>query len=152
MKNNKKKGFTLLELVITIAIISTLAVVAVPLTVNYITKGEISATEDEIRLASDSLQLVALDIKTNNLELSSANISQQFSKHMSDPQYIDSITVNYTKEGSNTRVVATIMGTKYYNNSGTKDNEKAVTVDMGTFSKEPIATMSVNGNQIYSKQ
>ena len=42
LKKNKKKGFTLVELIVVIAIIAIIAAVAVPTTISYVNKAKVT--------------------------------------------------------------------------------------------------------------
>ena len=55
MKNTKKKGFTIVELVIVIAVIAILAAVAIPTFTSVITKAQASATLQEAKSIFDDL-------------------------------------------------------------------------------------------------
>ena len=146
----RKKGFTLVELIVVIAIIAILSAVAVPLTVNYLASAEKSATLDEIKLAKDSLNLASTGFRTANVEVSADSFKTEFFKHISKPQNLHSVKLVVTEENGNSRVVANICGVKYYNKleGGTLDTEKAVTYDMGTFSKS-IMPLALNDTVIY---
>ena len=54
MKNTKKKGFTIVELVIVIAVIAILAAVAIPTFTSVITKANESAALQQAKAALDN--------------------------------------------------------------------------------------------------
>ena len=66
MKNNKKRGFTIVELVIVIAVIAILAAVLIPTFSNVVKKANLSAELQQIRnawydyLASDSADVTRM--------------------------------------------------------------------------------------------
>lgn len=58
LKNNKKKGFTLIELVVVIVIIAILALIMVPNITSYIARSENSKAEANLRSMYTNAQLV----------------------------------------------------------------------------------------------
>ena len=66
MKNMRKKltrrGFTLIEIVVVIVILVTLASVATPLYLNYVKRANIGAAKTQMKLLEDALTGYRLDI------------------------------------------------------------------------------------------
>ena len=65
MKN--KKGFTLIELIVVIAILGILAAVLVPSIGNYVTKANDSAAAGDAKAAQQAAQRLATDIDYGNV-------------------------------------------------------------------------------------
>ena len=63
-KKNRKKGFTLVELIVVIAIIAILAAVAVPTTMHFVEKANISKEAQEMNIMTDAQALVQDTIDT----------------------------------------------------------------------------------------
>ena len=58
MKNSKKKGFTLIELVVVIAIMAILALIMVPNLTAYINKAEVSKIQANLKNVHTAAELV----------------------------------------------------------------------------------------------
>ena len=61
-KSIRKQQFTLIEVVVAIVIVVTLASVAAPLYLNYIKKANVGAAKTQIKLIEDALTGYRLDI------------------------------------------------------------------------------------------
>lgn len=61
MKNNKKSGFTLVEIMIVVAIIGLLAAIAIPSFLNARTRSQTSACQNNLRQISGCKDQYALD-------------------------------------------------------------------------------------------
>ena len=61
MKSNKKSGFTLVEIMIVVAIIGLLAAIAIPSFLNARTRSQTSACQNNLRQISGSKDQYALD-------------------------------------------------------------------------------------------
>lgn len=62
LKKNKKKGFTLVELIVVIAIIAIIAAVAVPTTISYVNKAKISTADQEATELMNTLNTSMTDL------------------------------------------------------------------------------------------
>lgn len=132
----KKKGFTLPEVVITIAIVGILSMVAVPVYRGYVNKSissegnallaEISAAE-QIYYARQGCFYA-----TNNTERESRALGVNAQRN----KYFSSYTI--TTSGNNSDPRYTVI-TKYNN-----DNSKALTL-VGSLSEEPQITDNFSG-------
>ena len=58
LKNNKKKGFTLIELVVVIAIMAILALIMVPNLTAYINKAEVSKIQANLKNVHTAAEIV----------------------------------------------------------------------------------------------
>ncbi|MBR7121815.1 MAG: type II secretion system major pseudopilin GspG [Lentisphaeria bacterium] len=56
MKKAQKKRFTLIEVVIVIVILVTLASIATPMYMNYVSKANIGAAKSQVQLLADAVQ------------------------------------------------------------------------------------------------
>ncbi len=63
-KQWRKSGFTLIEVVVVIIILVTLASIATPLYLNYVKKANVGAAKTQIRLLDDALTGYRLDVGT----------------------------------------------------------------------------------------
>ncbi len=68
-KKNRKKGFTLVELIVVIAIIAILAAVAVPTTMHFVDKANVSNTETEIGIHSQISDAIGVMLVDGNLAI-----------------------------------------------------------------------------------
>jgi general secretion pathway protein G len=63
MKKAQKKRFTLIEVVIVIVILVTLASIATPMYMNYVSKANIGAAESQVQLLADAINGYRTDNK-----------------------------------------------------------------------------------------
>jgi type IV pilus assembly protein PilA len=95
MKRMVQKGFTLIELMIVVAIIGILAAVALPAYQDYTTRAKVS----EVILAASSAKTAiseAAATLTQMPAVASANIATQASKYVGDITYTTAATTNGT--------------------------------------------------------
>ena len=63
MKKAQKKRFTLIEVVIVIVILVTLASVATPMYLNYVKQANVGAAKTQVKMLSDAIEGYKLDNK-----------------------------------------------------------------------------------------
>lgn len=118
-KRNKKKGFTLIELVIVIAIIAILAAIAIPRYQKSKNKAKEVAIKSNVSMLSSAAVLRQSDMKNNVKEItwpdgSEKEYVEQWPKGEAGEEYVVTITPNNIK---------ITLGDEIYNSeSGTKDN------------------------------
>lgn len=72
LKKNKKKGFTLVELIVVIAIIAIIAAVAVPTTISYVNKAKVSTAQNEANELANTLNTAFTDYSLSHTDLDRA--------------------------------------------------------------------------------
>ena len=95
-KVNNRKGFTLAELLIVVAIIAVLIVVAIPIFVNQLEKSR--EASDLANVRSAYAEVMASVIEGDTSKTVSVELSQRESDWLNDPVTIGSIT-HYKKDG-----------------------------------------------------
>ena len=119
MKHTNKKGFTIVELVIVIAVIAILAAVLIPNLSRLATKADESAAMQEAKAAMDD-DLINAEGDLENMETYDAIEGKQYyvvSSHVGDAS-ATLVTTEYTLSGKTfTKVSGTgsqVAGTTYY--------------------------------------
>ena len=94
MKRSMQKGFTLIELMIVVAIIGILAAVALPAYQDYTVRAKVS----ELILAASSAKTAVAEAAQTNGSMAAASITvaTQVSKFVSGVGYLDGTTVGST--------------------------------------------------------
>ena len=72
-RKTRRNPFTLIEVVIVIVILVTLASIATPMYLNYVSKANIGAAKSQVKLLSDAL----IGYKTDNKEFPSEDVGLQ---------------------------------------------------------------------------
>ncbi|MCB2004596.1 MAG: pilin [Burkholderiaceae bacterium] len=98
MKRSMQKGFTLIELMIVVAIIGILAAVALPAYQDYTVRAKVS----EVILAASSAKVAVAEAAQANGDMGSITVAPQASKYVS--------TVEYSGSGSSGTILAVAQG------------------------------------------
>lgn len=90
----KKKGFTLVELIVVIAIIAIIAAVAVPTTIKYVNEAKVSMAENEtlnlMNTITESMAMIATD---KNGRLAKEVMLEVLRDQMPDTEYVTQVIV-----------------------------------------------------------
>ena len=109
--SSKTQGFTIIELMVVVAIVSILAVIAIPVYLDYIVRSKVGEAMVFVAEAKTSVTesfYSKREMPTNNLE-AGLPLASQYNKH----QYISSLQVMSTDPRSGTiRVQIKIPGSK----------------------------------------
>jgi len=98
MKRSMQKGFTLIELMIVVAIIGILAAVALPAYQDYTVRAKVS----EVILAASSAKVAVAEAAQTNGDMGSITVAPQQSKYVN--------TVEYSGAGSTGTIYAQARG------------------------------------------
>lgn len=95
MIRGKKKGFTLVELIVVIAIIAIIAAVAVPTTISYVNKAKLAVAEQEVEnlmnTITESFTLLAAE---ENGRVAKDTIKNILVTQMPDTEQVTEVTVS----------------------------------------------------------
>lgn len=101
LKKNKKKGFTLVELIVVIAIIAIIAAVAVPTTISYVNKAKVSTALNEATELGNNMQTAFTDFALSNEKISATSLASLLNTNMPDVVHVTSIAFTYTAGAEN---------------------------------------------------
>ena len=92
MKNSNKKGFTLVELVVVIAIIGVLAAILVPSMMGYVKKSRLKTANGNAKTAYNTAAGALADLETSGVQVTSLKIENEDCTKGGTPADIDTIT------------------------------------------------------------
>ncbi|EGC02583.1 prepilin-type N-terminal cleavage/methylation domain-containing protein [Ruminococcus albus] len=94
MKNSNKKGFTLVELVVVIAIIGVLAAILVPSMMGYVKKSRLKTANGNAKTAYNTAAGALADLETNGIQLETIDITQNCTTPAASVPDLDGDTVD----------------------------------------------------------
>ena len=96
LKKNKKKGFTLVELIVVIAIIAIIAAVAVPTTISYVNKAKISTADQEATELMNTLNTAMTDLALNAPAsgVTTTDLGELLDSVMPEVEHVESVVVD----------------------------------------------------------
>lgn len=92
MKNSNKKGFTLVELVVVIAIIGVLAAILVPSMMGYVKKSRLKTANGNAKTAYNTAAGALADLETSGIQVSSLGESIDCTSGTTSVPDIDSVS------------------------------------------------------------
>lgn len=112
LRKNNQKGFTLIEVMIVIAIISILSAIAIPQYLAYRTKGQDSATITSAKNFWNAGMAYFADVKTTGTQINRAQL-QAMGHLATEPDVIGNPTIT-----DNNGIITIVNPTFTYNGSG----------------------------------
>ena len=97
MKNSNKKGFTLVELVVVIAIIGVLAAILVPSMMGYVKKSRLKTANGNAKTAYNTAAGALADLETSGVQVESLSETVDATSGTTSIPDIDSVTASNAK-------------------------------------------------------
>lgn len=100
LKKSKKKGFTLVELIVVIAIIAIIAAVAVPTTIKYVNEAKVTTAQSETSSVLSTIETGFSEIvASGDGKVSQDNIKKLLDEGMPTFQHTESVVVEFSGDG-----------------------------------------------------
>lgn len=121
LKKNKKKGFTMVELIVVIAIIAIIAAVAVPTTISYVQKARTNTALSETSSVLSTIETYFTDFAaTGDGSIEAGDLIAELDEMMPTVQHTSGVTItNDTDAGTFTITVTSTQdganSTKVFN-------------------------------------
>ncbi len=120
LKKNKKKGFTMVELIVVIAIIAIIAAVAVPTTISYVQKARTNTALSETSSVLNTIETYFTDFAaTGDGSIEATDLVTELDEMMPNVQHTTGITVVNNEDNTFTITVSSSQeggaSTKTYN-------------------------------------
>lgn len=148
LKKNKKKGFTLVELIVVIAIIAIIAAVAVPTTISYVNKAKVSTADQEANELMNALNTAMTDLAIEG-EVTGATFAAKLDECMPDAKNVNKVKVAVSGNEVTITVFTNVESEDYSDIEGNDDGVVCVQKKFD-FSSLGITANNIDGVYQYS--